>query len=402
MVEAQGQYARQSSQFLALYTLAWIGGSVAYVPFLTVLLPARVSELAGSSAVDWLAYVSFVGAIAASIANIGFGWLSDRVRNRRAVALAGLFCSSVFLVSLGSVERFSTLLFVIALWQLSLNMMLSPLAAWAGDCVPDLQKGRLGGLLSIAPAVGAIAGIIVTIPGLANSQERLWILALIVTVCVLPAIVFARPHAFPGLMVSSISGGARSRGRIPVSGSVIRMWLARLLIQITEVALFAYLFLWLRSLSDAVSDNATAWVYSTVLLAGIPLAMLAGRWADHRDKPIVPLAACAAVVAVGLLLMGLAENLALALAGYLVFGIGGAVFLALHSAQTLRVLPRPERRGRDLGLFNLTNTIPALIMPWLTLALVPVFGFGGLFFLLSALAIAAFLVLFTMGAQLEG
>ncbi|MEL6664480.1 MAG: MFS transporter, partial [Pseudomonadota bacterium] len=135
---------------------------------------------------------------------------------------------------------------------------------------------------------------------------------------------------------------------------------------------------------------------------GIPLAMLAGRWADHRDKPIVPLAACAAVVAVGLLLMGLAENLALALAGYLVFGIGGAVFLALHSAQTLRVLPRPERRGRDLGIFNLTNTIPALIMPWLTLALVPVFGFGGLFFLLSALAIAAFLVLFTMGAQLEG
>ncbi|MEL6753662.1 MAG: MFS transporter, partial [Pseudomonadota bacterium] len=66
------------------------------------------------------------------------------------------------------------------------------------------------------------------------------------------------------------------------------------------------------------------------------------------------------------------------------------------------VLPRPERRGRDLGIFNLTNTIPALIMPWLTLALVPVFGFGGLFFLLAALAIAAFLILFTMGAQLEG
>ena len=44
-----------------------------------------------------------------------------------------------------------------------------------------------------------------------------------------------------------------------------------------------------------------------------------------------------------------------AMAGFAVFSLASAVFLALHSAQTLRVLSRPERRGRDLGLFNLTN-----------------------------------------------
>jgi hypothetical protein len=55
----------------------------------------------------------------------------------------------------------------------------------------------------------------------------------------------------------------------------------------------------------------------------------------------------------------------------------------------LRVLPNPDWRGRDLGIFNLTNTVPSLIMPWLTLALVPVYGFGALFTVLALLALAA-------------
>jgi hypothetical protein len=65
----------------------------------------------------------------------------------------------------------------------------------------------------------------------------------------------------------------------------------------------------------------------------------------------------------------------------------------LHSGQTLRVLPTPRHRGRDLGIFNLTNTVPSLIMPWLTLALVPSFGFAGLFALLALLAFTSAMIL---------
>jgi hypothetical protein len=42
-----------------------------------------------------------------------------------------------------------------------------------------------------------------------------------------------------------------------------------------------------------------------------------------------------------------------------------------------------------LGFFNLTNTAPSLIMPWLTLAIVPKFGFSNFFYLLAALALGA-------------
>ena len=101
----------------------------------------------------------------------------------------------------------------------------------------------------------------------------------------------------------------------------------------------------------------------------------------------------------GLASMALASTLITAIAGYVIFGTAAAVFLSLHSAQTLRVLPNANRRGRDLGLFNLTNTVPSLIMPWLTLMLVPLFGFEALFALLALLAGIASIFLFTLSVS---
>ena len=34
-------------RFLLLYALAWAGAAIAYVPFLSILLPVRVAGLAG-------------------------------------------------------------------------------------------------------------------------------------------------------------------------------------------------------------------------------------------------------------------------------------------------------------------------------------------------------------------
>ena len=94
--------------------------------------------------------------------------------------------------------------------------------------------------------------------------------------------------------------------------------------------------------------------------------------------------------------MAMANSSLEATAAYVLFGLASTIFLSLHSAQTLRVLPSPSLRGRDLGIFNLTNTAPSLLMPWLTISLVPSFGFAGLFFLLSAMALAASILLFVV------
>ena len=385
---------RQSLRFLWLYALAVAGGAVSYVPFLTLLLPVRAESMTGDGAINLLAYCAFAGAGAASLANIGFGWASDRTGTRSPWIIAGLALSCSLLVSMPVAPGPMQLVGLIVLWQVGLNMMLGPLSAWAGDVVPDEQKGMLGGLLAFAPALGAASGALVTIPGLAGPDTRLLLVAAIVLAMVLPVLVFGKPRPMPQLMQKTADDVPEAR--TIAREAVARMWLARLLVQIAEAALFAYLLVWFVSVDPTFTDNDTARIFTVVLALSVPLAMLSGRWSDVRNRPIVPLIAGAAVGAVGLVMMATATGIAGAIAGYVVFGLSTGVFLALHSSQTLRVLPKPATRGRDLGIFNLTNTVPSLIMPWLTLALVPVFGFGGLFFVLAGLTVIATLLLATM------
>ena len=174
------------------------------------------------------------------------------------------------------------------------------------------------------------------------------------------------------------------------------MWIARLLVQIAEASLFAFLLLWFRSVEPGFGANDIAKIFTVVLCIAVFFAIILGRWSDRTRRPILPLAICALSGAGGLMVMAIASTLAIALAGYFLFGLASSIFLALHSSQTLRVLPSAQHRGRDLGVFNLTNTVPSLIMPWLTLALVPAYGFGPLFLLLAGLATAASILLFTM------
>ena len=387
---------RQSKRFIVLYALAVAGGAAAYLPFLTILLPLRISDIAADMAIEGVAYIAFGGAIAASLGNIAFGWLSDRSGTRIPWILSGLALSSLLLVLSSRMTSVGELLVLILFWQLALNMMLAPLAAMGGDFVPDGQKGTLGGLLSMAPALGAMSGAIITIDGLANDQGRLLAIAAIVALLVLPVCVLGKPHPMPHLMAprGPLATAQQAKGR---TGSPLpRMWLARLLVQISEAALFAYLLLWFRDIDASFGGDDAARLFAVVIALSVPISLVAGRWSDAKRKPIAPLVMTSGVGAAGLVVLGLDGGLPQAIAGYVVFGVSSGVFLALHSAQTLRVLPRPQTRARDLGFFNLTNTIPSLIMPWLTVLLVPQVGFGGLALVLATLAGIAFLLLLGM------
>lgn len=396
--------ARQNTRFLLLYALALAGGTIAYVPLLTILLPMQIANLAGEARVSWLAYATFAGAFTASVSNIAFGWLSDRLGMRVPLILAGLVLSSLFLVAFADVVSLPGLITLVVLWQAALNLMLAPLAAWAGDHVPDHQKGTLGGLIAISPAAGALSAAFVTLPGLANSEERLWLVAGIVLVCVLPAAVLSRPRRFTELVAprpapanaAPVNPAPDHLAIFASNRPVALMWLARLLVQISEAALFAFLYFWLRSLDNTIRDADVAQLFGVVLICSIPVSLMAGRWSDRRGRPLAPLPVAAMMAAAGLLVMAQAQTAAIAMIGYALFALTAAVFLSLHTAQTLAILPDPSRRGLHLGLFNLTNTVPSMVIPWLALAIEPVFGFAGLFLVLALCAFGAAALVITI------
>jgi MFS family permease len=387
--------APQPRWFLALFALAFAGGAVAYVPLLTVLLPQRLAELQGGEDVTALAQVTFLGALAASLANIAAGALSDVSGSRRPWILAGLVISGLLLVALEHAHSLDEVVLLIMAWQVGLNLMLGPLLAWAGDCFADSQKGELGGALALAPALGALAGSLVTHGGLVAPAARLELVALLVAALVLPAVLLGGGRARAELMAPRPAAGARQGAapRLPWRGVVARMWAARLLVQVAEGGMFAFLLYWLRSLAPGYPEHGAANIFSLVLVSAVPLSLLVGRWSDRHGRPVLPLVLAALACAAGLAVMAAASALAMAIAGYVLFALAAAVFLALHAGHTLRVLPAPQHRGRDLGLFNLTNTVPGMVMPGLTVLLVPHFGYSGLFVLFAALALASAVLL---------
>ena len=78
---------------------------------------------------------------------------------------------------------------------------------------------------------------------------------------------------------------------------------------------------------------------------------------------------------------------------FALYTIGSAVFLALHATFAMQLLPDPRHRGRDLGLLNLTNTLPALIGPVLTWELATPRNFTPAMLVLAALTVSGGVVM---------
>lgn len=100
-----------------------------------------------------------------------------------------------------------------------------------------------------------------------------------------------------------------------------------------------------------------------------------------------------ALIATGLCGMGTAHSWTPVIIAYGLFLIGSNSFLALHSSFAMQQLLDPRHFGRDLGWFNLTNTVPAVTTPLLAIAVIGVAGYSGLLLGLAAcMAIPALLV----------
>ncbi|WP_200879085.1 MFS transporter [Sphingopyxis sp. MWB1] len=375
---------------LLIYALAYGGGVVAYTPFLMLFLPAQVTRLAGAEDVSWLGYMIFAGALAASLSGVLSGWLSDRTRSRRLWVAIGLTATILLQLAMPHYQSVAALLWLVVGWQIALNLMLVPLHAWAGELCPDSQKGLLGGLLSIAPVLGAASAML--IPAISSQlfADRIFAAAILTICLILPLLFFGRESA--SFTVQKQADCALA-DHPPLARARFCMWTARLLMQLSGAALAAYLYFWLRSIDPAMDDGAKAALFAGGLLLSVGAALLMGRWIDRHGHAFAILAALAVLACASLVAMALIGAPAGAKLAYVLFTAANAAFLALHSSQTLRILPDPRQRGYGIGLFNLTNTAPSLLMPWLAISVVPGFGFGPLFLILALLALGAALLL---------
>lgn len=380
MSDATDPADRKARENLALiaYALAWAGGTIAYMPFLNLLLPLRFSELAGAQDLNWLGLTAILGAIAASLSNIAFGWLSDLFPGRLRWSSAGIAGLALSYVAITKASTPAMLVVSVVIWQFSVNLYLAPLGAFAAEHVPDRHRGKLGGMLSWAPGISALSLLgIAQLPGGFTAQ----VLAIpaIALVMFLP-LVFLAGRGGRASSVDAAEPAPRSAPR----ETLALFWLARFFVQISEALLFAFVFYFLRDLLGGqlgVKDYAL--INAGVYLAAIPVALAIGLASDRRGRRKGPLLAMIGVLAAGFGIMGASADPRLVIAAYVLCVIGSTVFLSLHSAFVMQYLPRRDRLGRDLGIINLTNTLPSIFGAPLALLVVPAWGYSGLLLLLA-------------------
>ena len=392
----QRRVADRDRRFLYLFALANAGGVVAYVPLLTLILPARISELAGDGRIEWLSAVAFFGAIGASVGNVLFGWASDVVGGRRTWTAAGLGLTLASYVLIFVADTEFEIVTAVFLYQVVLNMMLAPMTAWAADRVPDEDKGLLGGMLAAGPPVGALAGVLATASALTNDGSRLAVVCALILAFVAPLLVLV---AAPIVRFQDTTE-VQPRSSLRLDFGII--WTARLLVQIAGSVLFVFLLYFFQSLPTPATQNQVARISAVTLLIAFPLTLMLGRISDRLGPRKPFLVGSALAGAVGLGLMSLSDDLPFAIAGYALFSCATAIFLSLHNAYAMQLLPSPSRRGRDMGLMNLTNTLPAFISPALAMWLVPGRGFGLLLLVLAGALVAAALCVALVQTDAQG
>lgn len=367
---------------LLIFAIANAGGVIGFLPLLTLLLPLKIAEIAPDERIGLVTLTTILGAVAASASNILFGWWSDRARDRgvgRRRFMAGALAATIATYALiAAADTPLTIVGAVVLFQVAVNALLGPFQATLAEEVSDGRKGAAGGLLALAnPLASAVSAAVVAFAGFGEGS-RLAIIAAAMTLCTLPLLL-------------TRAAAPTDAAPLPVAlarHDLLAAWWARLLVQIAGAVLFYYLLFYFGSVvGDAPTSALAAQVGQVLTLAYVvplPIAVLCGRWSDRigRRKPFLLTAAL--VAAIGLAAMAVATDWTGAALAFGLYAIGSSIFLSLHATFAMQLLPNPHHRGRDLGLINLTNTLPALLGPLLAWGLATPSDFS---VLMAALAV---------------
>nr|WP_246586944.1 MFS transporter [Stakelama flava] len=350
---------------MLLFALAHLGGVLGYLPLLSLLLPMKVEAMAGEARLGLFTACMVTGGIASSVSNIFFGWLSDisvrRGGGRRRWVLGGIAAIALSFLAVAEASEPLALILAVVAVQIAVNMLLAPLIAIMADEIPDSQKGLTGGLLALSfPLAAAASARLVGVAGL-GEDGRLGLVVLAIGLATVPLLA-TRPRMLDA--PPPVPGEAAMLRR-----DLAIAWAARILMQVAANVLSTYLFYYFETVSDAAVDQLAArvgHVLTVAFLVPVPIALLIGRISDQlrRRKPFL-LATAAGAVA-GLVVMALSNDPRISALAFFFYSAGSQAFMALHSAFAMQLLPNPNHRGRDLGLLNLTNTLPALLGPLLT------------------------------------
>jgi MFS family permease len=387
---------RAGTRFAAIYTTAssalWIGLNVPS----SVLIAEQIGEIDPAGKERSLAIVLVAGALVSLVANPVAGTLSDattsRFGRRRPWALAGGLGGAVALVLLGAGTSVAAVTAGWALVQLTLNVLLAVLMAMVPDRIAVSQRGFVSALAGLAQVAGPIVGLGVVVAIGGGFVVRYAALAVILVAAVVllvvgitdPPVVPANAEPISRRLIRSLWVDPR---RHPDFGWA---WITRFLVMLGYAIGTTYLLYFLQDAVGYAQPDQGVLVLTSVAGAALLVTIVAGGiWSDRAGRRKVFVSVSSAVIAAGLLTLGISPTWPAAITAAALLGAGFGVYLAVDVALITQVLPSDDDRGKDLGVVNIANTLPTTFAPAVCGVLVKAGGYPVMYATATVITLAA-------------
>jgi len=184
---------RLNRPFVATLMLSYLGANVALVAPIQNVLPRIIQSAVGpGDKALWLGLVTGIGALAALVVNPVAGHYSDRwvsADNRSVTVLIGLVAGGACLELLGQQHSVAGIAVWWTLCQAAINIAYSPMSAIVVDHVDRQRWGFVWGLISVAQAVGLIAGFAAVVLVFPSAGAGMTAVACVYVVLVAPLVL---------------------------------------------------------------------------------------------------------------------------------------------------------------------------------------------------------------------
>jgi MFS family permease len=376
---SEGARPTVSIGFIAIYVLAQFGIWVALLTPVVMTLALRVGDIASEAEKGrWLGIILAIGGFVALVATPVCGALSDRTRSRfgrrRPWLLGGLVVAGAGLLLLGLAPNLLLLGLGWIICQAGFNAMQAGCLPILPDVIPARWQGRVAGMLGMTSTMGTFAGSWIT-QYTQGSSLLMFLAPFAITVAAIGALCLILPDRPAQIRLED--GGDDHRRLGPVAllraiGAPFRDWdfswafTSRFLIMMAWSFLLTYqLFFLTDQLSLPRGEATQVMVKSMAIIATatIAISLIGGFITDWtgRRKPLVFLAAT--LEAAGFLTIAFAPSVPQFLVGVAMAGIGKGLYFAVDLALLAAILPRPEDSAKDMGVFQIANSLPQSLAP---------------------------------------
>ncbi len=365
------------SGFIAAFTLAQVGAYVSFVPLFQILLPLKAEQIDPAHKAVLLSQVTLYGALVAGIANLLAGAISDRTASRfgrrRPWMLVGALGT---LAAYGAIFRADTaaeLLGGILVFQLMFNFLFAALLAVMADRVPDHKKGLVSGLMALGLPLGTFGGTALVGGLLQGEGARFAALGLVTALAIIPFPLrlddpplrarppFLLPDFIKGLWVDprahpDFAFAWAGRFLVLVAFSLVQSYM---LYYLQDSLHYARLFPGLRA------EGGLAVLAAIAAVGNVIFAIVGGVLSDRIGRRKVFVVVGALLIAAAIAILALVPSWPAVMAAYVLYGCGSGCYYAVDMALITQVLPSARDVGKDLGIINLSNTLPQAVAPLL-------------------------------------